>query len=283
MLFERLPVVVKGGGDLASGVVYRLTKAGFPVTITELAQPLAIRRPVAFATAVYEGFITVDGITARRVDGPPAVKSVQAAGEIPVLVDPQGASLAELNPAVVVDARIAKRNLGTTRADAPLVIALGPGFTAGVDCHAVIETNRGHCLGRVFWDGTAEPDTGKPGRVQGHTSDRVLRAPANGFVHPQVAIGEAVTQGDVVATVGDVPITAPFDGVLRGLIHPSVPVTAGLKVGDVDPRAERDYCFLISEKSLAIGGGVLEAVLSAPHIVTLLRQSLNHSDVEITS
>ncbi|NDJ77657.1 MAG: EF2563 family selenium-dependent molybdenum hydroxylase system protein [Chloroflexi bacterium] len=266
VLFEHLPVVVRGGGDLASGVVYRLAKSGFPVTVMELAHPLAIRRAVAFASAVFEGQITIEGLLARHIDTPEQAWPVLQAGDIPVLVDPDGASIDALQPVVVVDARIAKRNLGTTRDDASLVIACGPGFEAGKDCHAVIETNRGHYLGRVIWHGTAEPDTGLPGGVRGRVADRVLRAPAAGAVQAAVEIGAVLHHGDLIATVDTIPLTAPFDGVLRGLLHPDVPVQPGMKIGDIDPRGKPEYCFSISEKSLAIGGGVLEAIFSAPHI-----------------
>lgn len=262
MLFESVRVAVRGGGDLASGVIYRLAKAGFPVVVAELARPLVIRRAASFASAVFEGTVQVEGLTARRVDGVDAVPITWAAGEIPLLVDEPGILLRSLCPAVIVDARVAKRNLGTTLNDAPLVIALGPGFEAGRDCHAVIETNRGHDLGRVIWQGAAQPDTGTPGSVQGHTRSRVLRAPAAGLVVPAAAIGDNLLEGQHVAHVGELPILAPFDGVLRGLIHPAVPVVAGMKIGDVDPRGERRHCFTISDKALAIGGGVLEAVLS---------------------
>jgi xanthine dehydrogenase accessory factor len=264
MRFSPWPVLIRGGGDLASGVAYRLVKAGFPVMITELAQPLAIRRTVTFASAIYEGQVTVDGLTARRVETAAEAQVVLVMGEIPVLVDDAGTRIKELNPAVVVDARLAKHNLDTTLQDARLVIALGPGFEAGKDCHAVIETNRGHHLGRVIWQGSAEPNTGRPGEIKGHVSDRVLRAPATGQVVPYAQIGDDVRQGDRVAAVAGLPMQAPFDGMLRGLIHPSVIVPAGMKIGDVDPRGKRDYCFTISDKSLAIGGGVVEAVLSAP-------------------
>jgi xanthine dehydrogenase accessory factor len=271
VLFEHVPVAIRGGGDLASGVAYRLVKAGFPVIIVELPRPLAIRRAVVFASAVYDGEITIEGLTARRVERVDQVPGVLAAGITPVLVDEGGATFAELRPAVIVDARMAKRNLGTTREDAPLVIALGPGFVAGHDCHAVIETNRGHFLGRVIWQGAAEPDTGQPGAVKGHIADRVLRAPADGHVAARVAIGDNLRQGEEIGSVADVPILAPFDGVLRGLIHPSVPVVQGMKIGDLDPRGQRDHCFLISEKSLAVGGGVLEAILSAPQLKASFR------------
>lgn len=266
MSFRQLPVVVRGGGDLASGVVFRLVKTGFPVLITELAQPKVIRRAVAFASAVYADTVTVEGITARRINAVADVDAVWAAGEVPILVDPDGASMTALTPVITVDARMMKRNPGTTPTSAPLVIALGPGYIAGEDCHAVIETNRGHFLGRVIWQGAAEPNTGQPGNVKGHMADRVLRAPADGNVTPRAAIGDTLAAGDVVATVGAVAITAPFAGVLRGLIHSSVWATAGLKIGDVDPRGIRDHCFTISDKALAIGGGVLEAIFSAPQL-----------------
>lgn len=270
-LFDHVPVVVRGGGDLASGVIYRLTRAGFPVLVLERAQPLAIRRAVSFASAVYDGQITVEGLTAHRVDEVSAAADHWAAGTVPVLADDDGVSLDVLQPPVVVDARMAKRNLGTTRDDAPLVIALGPGYTAGEDCHAVVETQRGHYLGRVIWQGPAALNTGQPGRVRGHVADRVLRAPADGYVIPQAEIGDHLAPGGVVATVGGVPVKAPFAGVLRGLIHSAVAVTVGFKIGDVDPRGVRDHCFTISDKSLAVGGGVLEALLSAPQLAGLLR------------
>jgi xanthine dehydrogenase accessory factor len=275
VLFEDVLAVVRGGGDLGSGVIYRLVKAGFPVVLLELPQPLVIRRTVAFASAAYDGVVVVEGMTARHVEQVSAVQDSLRAEEIPLLVDEAGESLAALQPAIVVDARIAKRNLGTTLHDAPFVIGLGPGFEAGQDCHAVIETNRGHYLGRVIWHGAAEPDTGKPGSVQGRVSDRVLRAPVDGTLMPLARIGDTLAENQPVASIGNTLVTAPFDGVLRGLIHPSVPVKAGLKIGDVDPRARRDFCFKISEKALAIGGGVLEAILSAPQLGTLLKHAVS--------
>lgn len=271
MLFSDALIVVRGGGDLATGVIYRLSKAGFPVIVTELARPLAIRRAVAVSSAVFDGAIEIEGLRGIRAAGSAEARALAAEGEIPVLVDPDGASLPALRPVVIIDARMTKRNLGTRRDDASLVIALGPGFSAGDDCHAVIETNRGHRLGRVIWHGSAEPDTGRPGAVQGKQNERVLRAPADGFVEPHAAIGDRLAAGEVVATVAEALVLAPFDGVLRGLIHPSVSVTTGMKIGDVDPRGERVFCFEISEKALAIGGGVVEAVLSAPQIAPVLQ------------
>ena len=254
-------ILVRGAGDLASGVIARLHRAGFRVVATELAQPTVIRRTVAFAQAVYDGETRVEEIIARRASLHEA-PSLLAAGIVPVLVDSDGAAAASLKPDVLVDAIIAKRNLGTRITDAPLVIALGPGFTAGVDAHVVVETNRGHYLGRVIHQGSAEPDTGVPGEIAGHGIDRVLRAPSAGVFRSVRAIGDTVASGDVVATVGAAPVVAPLGGVLRGLLHDGLTATAGMKVGDVDPRAEREHCFTISDKALAIAGGVLEAVLA---------------------
>lgn len=265
-IFSRVRVVVRGGGDLGSGVVYRLHRAGFPVAVLELRRPLFVRRGAVYGAAVYEGAITVDGVTARRIAEAAAAGPVWAAGEVPVLVDPEGETLAQLRPAVVVDARMAKQPLDTRQDVAPLVVALGPGFKAGLHCHAVVETNRGHYLGRVYWQGQAEPDTGIPGTVDGVAALRVLRAPASGFVRPLKSIGDVVRAGEAVAEVGGQSVVAKLDGVLRGLIHPAVEVQAGLKIGDIDPRARPEHCFTISEKALAVGGGVLEAVLASPVI-----------------
>jgi xanthine dehydrogenase accessory factor len=269
-LFRRVRVLVRGGGDLGSGVVYRLVQAGFPVLITERAQPLCVRRAVSFGIAALDGEVTVEGITARRVAAVEQAQAVIEAGEIPVLVDETDSAVQAFSPSVVVDARMLKRNSGTRPQDAPLIVALGPGYEAGVDCHVVIETNRGHALGRALWHGTSEPNTGTPGEVGGMTSQRVLYAPRDGFVLPARAIGDVIEVGETIATVGDVPVQASIRGVLRGLIHPEVPVTRGTKIGDLDPRARPEHCFMISEKSLAIGGGVLEAILHAEAIRRIL-------------
>jgi xanthine dehydrogenase accessory factor len=261
--------MIKGAGDLASGVGLRLQRAGFPVVMTETARPQAVRRRVAFAQAVFDGACQVEEVTAQLATADSAL-ALLAQGVVPVIVDPQTRSIVHLQPYALVDAVMAKRNTGTRRSDATLVVALGPGFTADEDCHAVVETNRGHNLGRVLWRGSAEADTGLPGEVPGvgGRASRVLRAPASGFVQALAEIGEQLEDGQVLAVVrGSQGITsdvrAPFAGVLRGIIHPSVPVEAGMKIGDVDPRAERRHCFTVSDKSLAIGGGVLEAVLGA--------------------
>ena len=271
-MFHDTIVLIKGGGALGSGVAMRLHRAGFSVVITEIERPLMVRRSVSFGEAVFAGEIQVEEILARRceIDDVP---SLLAERVIPVLVDPEATAVTHLRPQVMVDAIMAKRNLNTAISDAPMVIALGPGFTAGVDCHAVVETRRGHTLGRVIWSGPASADTGQPGEVPGfgERGSRVLRAPNDGFVHAHYPIGARIQEGARIATVtseiaageqGECgAVIAPFPGVLRGIVHPSVPVTAGMKIGDLDPRVEPRNCFLVSDKSLAIGGGVLEAVL----------------------
>lgn len=254
-------VVVRGGGDLATGVIARLHRGGFPVVVTELPEPLTVRRTVALSSAIgaADGMSTVEGVTARRV-GLDGIESVLVAGEVPVVVSP---GLPAIDRQVVVDARLAKRNLDTTRDDAPLVVALGPGFSAGVDCDAVVETNRGHHLGRVLWTGSAEPNTGTPGEIGGRAAERVLRARGAGVVSWSVAIGDRIEAGPIGNT-GGVPVVAPFPGVVRGLIAPGTVVRAGIKIGDVDPRVDVRVDE-ISDKALAIGGGVLEAVLTWMH------------------
>lgn len=255
-------VLIRGAGDLASGVAWRLHRCGFAVVMTELAAPLVVRRTVAFAEAVFAGETFVQGTRACRAADVDEARRLLTEGIIPVLVDPAAACRAELRPDVLVDAIMAKVNTGTTIDDAPLVIGLGPGFVAGLDCHAVVETNRGHDLGRVIWQGPAEPDTKTPGEIGGYRGARVLRAPADGYVHAHLHIGERAQEGQVIAHVDGAPIVAPFAGVLRGIVHPSVAVHTGMKIGDLDARAEPRYCFTISDKSLAIAGGVLEAILS---------------------
>lgn len=268
--FPHVRVVILGAGDLASGVAYRLVQAGFPVIMTELPRPTMVRTAISYGVCVQHFAAVIEGIPARLAKIA-EVDDVLATGAIPVLVDPDGAAIPGLSPAVLIDARLAKVNLGIRPTHAPLVVALGPGFTAGVDCHAVVETNRGHMLGRVLWQGSAEPDTGVPAAVNGREAERVLRAPADGLVTQVKVIGQRVTAGDVIARIGDTPLIAPFDGVLRGLIDDEVMVTTGMKIGDLDPRMRRENCFTLSDKSLAIGGGVLEAVLSAAQIRSLLR------------
>jgi len=261
-MFAQFPVVIKGAGDVASGVAARLWRAGFPVVMTELPAPLAVRRTVSFCEAVYSGSMRVEDITALCCSDLPAVQTAWRQGLLPVVVDSTRDVIPSLRPWAVVDAILAKRNTGTQIDDAPLVIGLGPGFEAGRDVHAVVETNRGHCLGRVYWLGSAQPDTGIPGSVDGFTRERVIYAETAGVFQPAASIGDRVLAGDLVGTVGDTPVRAGIAGVLRGLIHGGVGVMPRVKLGDVDPRAEREHCFTISDKALAVGGGVLEALLS---------------------
>ncbi len=258
-------VVVRGGGDIATGVAWRLAHAGFPIVVTELAVPLTVRRTVAVSSAVLAGHIEIDGMVAQCAHDAGAAFELARTGSVAVVVSPglpDPADLPGVEITAVVDARLAKINIDTTIDDAFTVIGLGPGFTAGVDCDAVVETNRGHHLGRVIWRGQAEPDTGTPGIVGGHGAERVLRAPADGHAEWWVHIGDTVGEGQVIGSLAELDVTAPFDGVVRGLIAPGVRVGAGFKIGDVDPRCNRQTCFEISDKALAVGGGVVEAVLT---------------------
>lgn len=260
-LFPDALILIKGGGDLGTGVAWRLHKAGFPVAVTELAQPLVVRRTVAFASAVYDGEIAIEGVTAWRADSVDEARRLLDDEMIPVLVDPEGAARAALQPRVLIDAVMAKRNTGARKTDAPFVIALGPGFTPNVDCHCVIETQRGHNLGRALWNRAAEPNTGIPGEIGGKGAERVLRAPTDGVLVGVIKIGDMARRDEIIATVNQQPVRAPFDGVLRGLAHDGLRVTENLKIGDLDPRAAREHCFTLSDKALAIGGGALEAIL----------------------
>lgn len=255
-------VLLRGGGDLATGVALRLTRARIKLVITELPQPLAVRRTVSFAEAVYEGLHTVEGVTARLVQQD-LIQSTLERNEIPILVDPDVSILSSFNFHVVIDARLTKRTPPRLPVDVPLHIGLGPGFHAGKDCHAVVETRRSHTLGRVYWNGTTQPDSGQP---EGDPR-RVLRATGDGILTAHAKIGDHVEEGQVVAIVSDqYPVISPFRGVLRGLIRPGLQVTKGLKIGDVDPRGDPSACTLVSDKALAIGGGVLEAILSREEI-----------------
>ena len=260
MQFAEHRVLLRGGGDLATGVAVRLQRSGFPVIVCELAQPLTVRRTVAMSSAVRAGSIVVEGVVAQSVDTCEQAVAMSGSGVVPVLVSPTLPSLAAVPRSVVVDARLAKRALDTTITDAALVVGLGPGFVAGDHCHAVIETQRGPRLGRVLWTGSAEPDSGIPGEVGGRGRERVLRAPGPGVVNWTVQIGDRVVPGPIGQITGRV-IEAPFAGVVRGLIAEGTTVPAGMKIGDVDVRTDIAVDE-ISDKALAIGGGVLEAVLT---------------------
>ncbi len=256
--------MLRGGGDLATGAAWRLTRAGWPVVSLELPEPLTVRRTVALSTAVTDGEVSVEGMVARLVGSGAEAVSLACSGAVAVLVAPALADmgdLGDLRPEVVIDARLAKRNIDTDIGDADLVVGLGPGFTAGVDCHAVVETMRGHRLGRVIWEGPAAADTGIAGLVAGRAAERVLRAPVDGPVKWTAAIGDVVAEGAALGSVAGEPVAAPFAGVLRGAIRDGTRVPAGLKIGDVDPRCEPSACHEISDKALAVGAGVLEAVI----------------------
>lgn len=251
--------LIKGAGDLATGVALRLRSAGFSIVMTEIPSPTVVRRSVAFAEAVYEGEVTVEGVRGVLAQDTNGVRGLIAQEVVTVIVDPETVVLHELRPILLVDAIVAKRNLGTSVRDAPAVVALGPGFLVGRDAHAVVETCRGHTLGRVITEGEALPNTGIPGEIGGRSVERVLRSPGEGILRTRLTIGAQVHANEVVASVGDVAVVAPFDGVLRGLMRSGLHVTAGTKLGDIDPRASCDNCAVVSDKALAIAGGVLEA------------------------
>ncbi len=253
-------VIIRGGGDLATGVAIRLFRAGFSVMILEVDHPTVIRLPVSFARAVYEGKTIVEGVEAVLISSWEEVANIIKLQKVPVLIDPEGSCIKKLSPTVLVDAILAKRNLGTKINQAPLVIGLGPGFTAGEDVDAVVETKRGHNMGRIYYQGQAAVDTGVPGEVGGESKRRLLRAPAEGKIVPLHKIGDLVTAGEVIAEVGGVPLKAEISGVLRGLIYPQSWVTKGMKAGDIDPRGVREYCFTVSDKARSLGGAVLEAM-----------------------
>ncbi len=260
-------ILIRGGGDLASGVILRLHRVGFQLAILELSKPLAVRRSVCFSEAVYAGEQTVEGVTARLVSADQFQVTIEA-GEIPVLIDPNANILRNqfmTNPrnTFVVDARLLKHEPELLGEEVPLHIGLGPGFRAGENCHAVIETRRSHTLGRVLWSGETQADSGQP---EGDTR-RVLRAPDSGTLLPAAEIGDFVKEGQLIAEIQSTienrksKILSPFDGLLRGLIHPRVEITQGMKIGDVDSRNDPSMCKLVSDKALSVGGGVLEAVM----------------------
>ncbi len=258
-------ILIRGGGDLASGVAVRLYHSGLNVVITELPEPLSVRRTVSFSEAMYDGQITIEDITARKVSDPTdmlKIVNVMSKRQVPVLVDPDCVSARNLHPIAIIDARMLKRPPEAFRHTAMLYIGLGPGFRAPDNCQAVIETQRGHKLGRVIWSGTSENDTAHP---EGDMR-RVLRAPADGAFESVAQIGQHFEADEEIAAVSNEKILAPFPGVLRGLLHPGLTVPKGLKVGDIDPRDDPALINLVSDKALAIGGGVLEALLTRPEV-----------------
>lgn len=252
---------------MASAVAWRLYMANIRnIIMTELARPLAVRRAVSFCEAVYDGHAIVEGVGAERIERSDDVAGVWRKGKIGVLVDPQGTDVSGLRPHVKIDAVLAKRNTGTAFTDAPLVIGMGPGFTAPRDVHMVIETNRGHHLGRIITSGNAEKNTGIPGAVSGATKERVLRAPGDGVFAASCSIGDRIGRHEPVGMVADQPVKAQIAGVIRGLIRTGTEVARGLKIGDIDPRNDAGFCFTISDKSRAISGSVLEAIMRTANV-----------------
>lgn len=263
-IMEKL-IVVRGGGDLATGTIYKLNQCGFPVLILETENPSAIRRNVAFCEAVYQGSQTVEGTTCTLAQSLAQAEACLRDGKLTMLIDPVGNCIPHFRPIAVVDAILAKKNLGTNRNMAPITVALGPGFTAGVDVDAVVETKRGHNLGKVLYSGAAAPNTGIPGIIGGYGKERVIHSPAAGILRTVCQITDTVEQGQTIAVVetaeGEVPVQATLTGLLRGLLRDGYPVTRGFKIADIDPRTqEYDNCFTISDKARCIAGGVLEAI-----------------------
>jgi xanthine dehydrogenase accessory factor len=266
-------VILRGGGDLASGVAFRLYKSGFRVVITELPKPLAVRRLASFSEAIYAGEVTIEGITAKKVsdiDDPLRLLQLLSKGRIPVVIDPDGKAILSAHPTVIVDARMLKAAPEPLRHNAKLFIGLGPGFIGGSNCHVAIETQRGPWLGRALWEGPTAPDSGVPEPIGAKQQDRALFAASEGKIIPTKAIGDLVDAGEQVAELNGQPILSSLKGVIRGLIHPDVEITRGMKIGDIDPRGDPNLCDHISDKALAVGGGVLEAILSKaelrPHL-----------------
>lgn len=260
-----MKILIRGAGDLATGIAVRLYEGGHEIVMTERPVPLTVRRSVAFSRAVYEKKAEVEGITAVRAEGIVEVNRAVSECKIAVVVDEKAVIRKEYCPDVIVDAILAKKNTGTGMEDAPFVIGVGPGFFAGTDCHCVVETKRGHHLGRVIWHGSAAPNTGVPGEIGGFGIERLIKASAEGTAEPKVSIGDLVTEGQIVAYTGGEPVYAGMSGMVRGMIQPHVFVSEGLKIGDIDSRTDPDYCVAVSDKARAVGGGVLEAVSAFEH------------------
>ena len=259
-IFNNL-IIIRGAGDLATAVAIRLHNSGFRVVCLEVAKPTVIRRTVSFAQAVFEGQACVEGVHARLVSIDDIDKTFSE-DVVPVLIDPAGDAIRILHPAVLIDAIIAKRNLGTTRNMAPFTVALGPGFVAGEDVDCVVETARGHNLARLIYSGSAAPNTGIPGNIEGFTSERVIHSPCSGTFRSVKKIGDIVAKGDVIAEVNGMPVFATIDGMIRGLLHDGLDVPEHFKIADIDPRGSRADYLTCSDKARALGGAVLEAVMN---------------------
>lgn len=256
-------ILIKGAGDLATGIAHRLKVCGFDVVMTEISMPTTVRRTVAFSQAVFDGTTEVEGIKGVLAKDIDEVNKIIEDGHIPVIIDDKAEIIKELKPKILVDSIISKINSGsTTINDADIVIAVGPGFEAGVDCHCVIESQRGHYLGRTIYNGGAIPNTGVPGNIGGYTVERIIRATDDGEIKPMVNIGDYVEKDQIVAMVNDEPVYASIAGIVRGMLQEGVKVHKGMKSGDIDPRCKREHCFTISDKARSIAGGVLEAILT---------------------
>ena len=260
-----MKILIKGAGDLATGIASRLYNSGYQILMTDIAVPLTVRRTVALSRAVYEGKAEVETMTGILVKNMDEAEKVLSDRNIPVIVDEKAEIRKDYQPDVVVDAILAKKNLGTRITDAPLVIGVGPGFTAGEDCHVVVETKRGHYLGQAIWKGSAIPNTGIPGNIGGFTVERIIRATADGIFEPVAKIGDMVEKDQIVAYSGGLEIRAKMSGIVRGMLQDHVPVTKNMKCGDIDARCELEHCYTISDKARAVGGGVLEAVCGFEH------------------
>jgi len=262
-------VVIRGAGDLATGIAYRLHRSGFRVILLEISKPLVIRRTVSFAQAIFDGSTTIEGVKAVKVEDINEIYKEWDDGNIPILVDESCNVLKHIEADVLVDAILAKKNIGTNKDMAPITIAAGPGFEAGKDVDVVIETNRGHYLGSLIFEGYAQENTGIPGLIAGYGKERVVKSPADGIIRHVSKIGDIVKKDQIIAYVDETPVKATLDGVLRGLIMEGLEVFTGLKIADVDPREVPEYCYSISEKAKAIGGGVLEAILYMKRVKNL--------------
>lgn len=257
-----MKVLIKGAGDLASGIAMRLYRCGFDIVMTDIAVPTTVRRTVAFSPAVYEGRSCVEGVNGIRCENMQEIETALKSRQVPVIVDENADICSKWQPDVVVDAILAKINLGTAMTDAAAVIGVGPGFEAGRDCHCVVETKRGHYLGRCIYKGSAIPNTGIPGKIAGYSMERLIKAGADGRFHGVAVIGDQVKPGDIVGYVDNTPVYAQIAGIVRGILQDGVEVKKGMKSGDIDPRCEMAHCFTVSDKARAIAGGVLEAILS---------------------
>lgn len=254
-------VVIRGGGDIASGIAHRLYRSGFKVLILEIEKPTMIRRKVSFASAIYEGEIVVEGVKAIKINNIEDIYRIWEKESIPVIIDSKCSILNEIKADILIDATLAKKNLGIRKDMASITIGVGPGFNAGEDVDVVIESCRGHDLGKLIFKGYAKADTGVPGEILGYSIERVIKAPCDGIIRNLLDIGDRVKKGQIIAYIDNEPIKAKIDGVLRGFITNGLKVKKGLKIGDIDPRGVREYCFTISDKARAIGGSVLEAIL----------------------